>query len=179
MADMMDQLASGAITDRSQYNPYFTSENVAAMTNGDPTDGWDNVNYIDKVFGTGFTQKHNVTVTGGSDKARYYTSFGYYGQDGNIDNFTYKRYNLRSNIDSDITSRLHFKLGLSGTLAHEGHSGLCLGRHGRRIQRAGMAVGGKPDYRDASVSPGEVRGHVHFDDQEEHRTSSESSRRHL
>ena len=127
MADMMDQLASGAITDRSQYNPYFTSENVAAMTNGDPTDGWDNVNYIDKVFGTGFTQKHNVTVTGGSDKARYYTSFGYYGQDGNIDNFTYKRYNLRSNIDSDITSRLHFKLGLSGTLAHRDTPGYASG----------------------------------------------------
>ena len=127
MADMMDQLASGAITDRSQYNPYFTSENVAAMTNGDPTDGWDNVNYIDKVFGTGFTQKHNVTVTGGNDKARYYTSFGYYGQDGNIDNFTYKRYNLRSNIDSDITSRLHFKLGLSGTLAHRDTPGYASG----------------------------------------------------
>ncbi|MDO4827146.1 MAG: TonB-dependent receptor [Bacteroidia bacterium] len=117
MADMMDQLASGAITDRSQYTPYFTSENIAAMTNGDPTDGWDNVDYISKVFGTGVTQKHNITVTGGNDKARYYTSLGFLDQKGNIDNFGYKRYNLRSNIDSDITSRLHFKLGLSGTVA--------------------------------------------------------------
>lgn len=32
------------------------------MLNGDPTDGWDNVNYIDKVFGTGINQKHNVTI---------------------------------------------------------------------------------------------------------------------
>ncbi len=117
MADMMDQLASGAITDRSQYTPYFTSDNIAAMTNGDPTDGWDNVDYISKVFGTGVTQKHNITVTGGNDKARYYTSLGFLDQKGNIDNFGYKRYNLRSNIDSDITSRLHFKLGLSGTVA--------------------------------------------------------------
>ncbi len=117
MADMMDQLASGAITDRSQYTPYFTSENIAAMTNGDPTDGWDNVDYISKVFGTGITRKHNITVTGGNDTARYYTSLGFLDQKGNIDNFGYKRYNLRSNIDSDITSRLHFKLGLSGTVA--------------------------------------------------------------
>ena len=127
MADMMDQLASGAITDRSQYVPYFTSENIAAMTNGDPTDGWDNVDYISKVFGTGVTQKHNITVTGGTDKARYYTSMGFMDQKGNIDNFGYKRYNLRSNIDSDITSRLHFKLGLSGTVASRHTPGYAAG----------------------------------------------------
>ena len=127
MADMMDQLASGAISDRSQYTPYFTSENIAAMTNGDPTDGWDNVDYISKVFGTGTTQKHNITVTGGNDKARYYTSMGFMDQKGNIDNFGYKRYNLRSNIDSDITSRLHFKLGLSGTIASRHTPGYAAG----------------------------------------------------
>lgn len=87
MAEMMDQLASGAITDRSQYVPHFTKKNVEAMTNGDPTDGWDNVDYIDKVFGTGFTQKHSVTVQGGNEKMHYFTSVGYLGQDGNIDNF--------------------------------------------------------------------------------------------
>lgn len=38
------------------------------MTNGDPTDGWDNVDYIDKVFGTGTNQKHSVTVQGGNEK---------------------------------------------------------------------------------------------------------------
>ncbi len=46
------------------------------MLNGDPTDGWDNVNYIDKVFGTGINQKHNVTIQGGSDKMRYFASVG-------------------------------------------------------------------------------------------------------
>lgn len=68
MADMMDKLANGSITDMKQYTPVFTKANVEAMLNGDPTDGWDNVNYIDKVFGTGINQKHNITVQGGSDK---------------------------------------------------------------------------------------------------------------
>lgn len=45
----------------AEYTPYYTQENIAAMTNGDPTDGWDNVDYIDKVFGTGTNQKHSVT----------------------------------------------------------------------------------------------------------------------
>lgn len=50
MADMMDKLANGSITDMKQYTPVFTKANVEAMLNGDPTDGWDNVNYIDNKF---------------------------------------------------------------------------------------------------------------------------------
>ena len=80
VAQMMDQLASGTISSDAEYIPYFTKEQVEMMTNGDPTDGWDNVNYIDKVFGTGMTQKHNVTVQGGDDDLRYFASFGYLGQ---------------------------------------------------------------------------------------------------
>ncbi len=118
MAQMMDQLASGAIATREDYVPAFTKEQVEMMTNGDPTDGWDNVNYIDLVFGTGFTQKHNVTVQGGGDKSRYFASFGYLGQEGNIDNFNYERYNIRANIESDLADNIKFTLGLSGVLSN-------------------------------------------------------------
>ncbi|MBR5834136.1 MAG: TonB-dependent receptor [Bacteroidales bacterium] len=118
VAQMMDQLASGAIASDKDYVPYFTSEQVALMQNGDPTDGWDNVNYIDEVFGTGFTQKHNITVQGGSDKSRYFASFGYLGQQGNIDNYNYDRYNLRANIESDLAKNFKFNLGLSGVLSN-------------------------------------------------------------
>ena len=118
VADMMDKLASGAIASETDYVPYFTKANVEAMLNGDPTDGWDNVNYIDKVFGTGITQKHNVTVSGGNDKSRYFASFGYLGQEGNIDNFTYDRYNIRTNVESQLAKNFKFNMGLSGVLTH-------------------------------------------------------------
>ena len=116
MAQMMDQLASGAIANRDQYQPFFTYDNIQAMTNGDSTDGWDNVNYIDKVFGTGFNQKHSVTLRGGNSKARYFASLGYMGQNGNIDNFNYKRYNMRMNLDGDFAKYFHYSLGLSGVV---------------------------------------------------------------
>ena len=48
-----DKIRKYVLPNISQYNPVFTKANVEAMLNGDPTDGWDNVNYIDKVFGTG------------------------------------------------------------------------------------------------------------------------------
>ena len=118
VAQMMDQLASGAIASDKEYVPYFTQEQVALMLNGDPTDGWDNVDYIDKVFGTGITQKHNITVQGGNDNMRYFASFGYLGQDGNIDNYDYERYNVRANIESDFAKYFHFNLGVSGVLSN-------------------------------------------------------------
>ena len=118
VAQMMDQLASGAIATEADYVPYFKKAEVEMMLNDDPTDGWDNVNYIDKVFGTGFTQKHNVTVSGGSDKSRYFASFGYLGQKGNIDNFNYNRYNVRSNIESQLAKNFKLSLGLSGVFSN-------------------------------------------------------------
>ena len=107
VAQMMDQLSSGAIANESEYVPYFTKEQVEMMTNGDPTDGWDNVNYIDKVFGTGVTQKHNITVQGGSEASKYFASFGYLGQKGNIDNYNYDRYNVRANTKLFMVSKVH------------------------------------------------------------------------
>ena len=117
MAEMMDQLASGAISDRSEYIPHFTKSQVQMMLNDDPTDGWDNVDYIGKVFGTGFNQKHNLTVQGGNDNTRYFVSAGFMDQKGNIDRFTYQRYNMRANVESKISENLIFTAGLSGVVS--------------------------------------------------------------
>ena len=127
VADMMDQLSSGAIASESEYVPYFTKQQVELMLNNDPTDGWDNVNYIDLIFGTGFTQKHNITVQGGNERSRYFASFGYLGQEGNIDNFTYDRYNIRTNIESQLAKNFKFNLGLSGVLTNRHTPGFSSG----------------------------------------------------
>ena len=127
VADMMDALARGDISDPKEYTPYFTAEQVALMTNGDPTDGWDNVNYIEKVFKTGFTQKHNVTVSGGNDASKYFASFGYLGQEGNIDNFSYDRYNVRTNVESQFAKYFKFTMGLSGVFSNRQTPGLSAG----------------------------------------------------
>ena len=37
-------------------------------------------------------------------------------QKGNIDKFTYRRYNLRTNIESDFAKNFHFKLGMNGVV---------------------------------------------------------------
>jgi TonB-linked SusC/RagA family outer membrane protein len=116
MANMMDQLASGTITSRDQYVPVFTKANVEAMLNGDPTDGWDNVDYIDKVFGTGTNMKHNLSLQGGNQDMKYYIGAGFMNQNGNIDNFTYRRYNMRTNITAKVAKDWTIDVGAVGTI---------------------------------------------------------------
>ena len=118
VADMMDKLANGEISSPDEYTPYFSKEVIDMITGVKPSKEWDNVDYVNLVFGTGFNQKHNVTVQGGTDKHRYFASFGLMDQQGNIDNFWYKRYNIRANLESEIAKNLDFKLGLSGVMSN-------------------------------------------------------------
>lgn len=127
MASMMDQLGNGTINDRSDFVPVFTKSQVDMMLNNDPTDGWDNVNYVDRVFGKGLNQKHSISATGGNENITYFTSIGYLGVDGNIDNFSYKRYNLRSNIEAKMAKNLTLNVNLVGNVGNRHTPGYASG----------------------------------------------------
>ena len=60
-------------------------------------------------------QQHNVSVSGGSDKIDYYVNFGYTDQ-GSFwvtNSSNYNRYNLRSNLNAQITNRLKANVRLN------------------------------------------------------------------
>ncbi|WP_373787271.1 SusC/RagA family TonB-linked outer membrane protein, partial [Bacteroides heparinolyticus] len=92
----------------------FTKEMVQNMIDG--TNGWGNTNWYDKIFGTGTRTHHNISASGGSERVKFFASLGYLKEDGNIDQFAYTRYNLRSNIDAKLTKSLTFQLGMSGRI---------------------------------------------------------------
>ncbi len=127
MADYMDKLASGTVKNRQDYTPIFTKANIEAMLNGDPSDGWDNVDYIDKVFGTGTNMKHNVSLQGGTEDVSYYVGAGFMNQKGNIDNFDYRRYNLRTNITAKVSRDWTIKFGSVGTVTRKHTPGYASG----------------------------------------------------
>ncbi len=47
--------------------------------------------------------KYDLQVAGGSDRARYFSSLGYYGQDGMFDKVNYSRYNYNLNLESNVS----------------------------------------------------------------------------
>ncbi|MEN6618198.1 MAG: TonB-dependent receptor [Rikenellaceae bacterium] len=96
--------------------PVFTQDQVDKMKNSDPDDGWGNTDWIGETFKTGSTRQHNITIDGGNDRVRYFISLGYLDQQGNVKNFNYKRYNLRSNVDAKIAKNLKMTFGIAGNI---------------------------------------------------------------
>ncbi|GAA4315183.1 TonB-dependent receptor [Compostibacter hankyongensis] len=65
-----------------------------------------------------FQTEHNLSARGGTDKMRYYMSLGYLKQGGfwKSGDLNYERYNFRSNVSSQITTRLKAELSVSAIM---------------------------------------------------------------
>lgn len=59
-------------------------------------------------------QQHSLSVNGGSESTKFFVSFGYLNQDGLYDLSYFKRYNVRSNIDTKITKDFSVSVDLAG-----------------------------------------------------------------
>ena len=66
------------------------------------------VDWQDLIFKTGFVQNHNVTVSGGTEKANYFISGGYMDQEGIERAQGFTRYSLKANSDISVGKRLKF-----------------------------------------------------------------------
>lgn len=60
--------------------------------------------------------RHDLSISGGNEKIRYYTGMGYFYQEGffKTGDLNYTKYNLRSNITADIIKGMKFNLSISG-----------------------------------------------------------------
>jgi TonB-linked SusC/RagA family outer membrane protein len=62
--------------------------------------------------------QHNLNISGGGEKSKYFVSFGYQNQDSffRSGDYNYEKFNIRSNISSKITKDLRLDVKLSGIL---------------------------------------------------------------
>lgn len=62
--------------------------------------------------------QHNITVTGGSQKTTYHIGLGYLYQDGfyKSNDLNYNKYNIRSNITTEVAKGLTFDLNLNAIM---------------------------------------------------------------
>ncbi len=71
-----------------------------------------------------FQSQHNVNISGGTDRMRYFVSAGMFTQDGMFKqlaasdnfNFNYKRYNYRANLDFDATKTTLISVNIGGRI---------------------------------------------------------------
>ena len=78
-----------------------------------PAGTTDQTDWFDEVYGTGITQNYQLQISDGNEKTRYFVSGGYLNEKGVLSSAFFRRYNLRSNVDSQVRKWLNIGLNLS------------------------------------------------------------------
>lgn len=96
--------------------PYDASviSNYASLHASDP-DKYADSRTKDLVHLTVPMVKHDLQISGGNEKTKYYSSINYYKQDGVFDKVNYRRYSYNLNFDSKITKTTKFNGTIIGT----------------------------------------------------------------
>lgn len=87
----------------------------------DPSDPYNYYNYsqntdwLAAVTQTGYLQDHNLSMSGGGQKARYYASVGYFNQTGTTIGTSLTRINTRINLDYIVSERIRFRTDIAYT----------------------------------------------------------------
>ncbi|MDY3068061.1 MAG: TonB-dependent receptor [Parabacteroides sp.] len=92
--------------------PRFTEEEILKFKEGSYPYEYPNTDWFD-LLNVGFMHKHNLNLTGGTDKFKYMASLGYLDQSGIMPNSGRKQYNGRINLDASISKKLSVKMNMA------------------------------------------------------------------
>ncbi|WP_293916457.1 MULTISPECIES: SusC/RagA family TonB-linked outer membrane protein [unclassified Sphingobacterium] len=70
-------------------------------------------NYQDYIFRSSTGTDNTLSISGGNDNTKYYTSAGYFSNQGIIKNTNFRRYNFRTNLDQKLNDWAKFSAGLN------------------------------------------------------------------
>lgn len=121
-------------------DPINTSLNLKTdLFQADELDAMRKLNYdlLDKCWKVGFTQKHSINISGGTEKANYFAGVSYFDQDGNLGDLEYNRWNYRAGVDVKLSKWVKANLTVSGD-------------YGKK-NKPNVKVGGSSDEKDYNL----------------------------
>lgn len=83
---------------------------LTALTTTSPVKRYD---YQDYIFRDAFGTDNNLSVSGGNDKTKFYTSASYFNNQGIVQNTDFNRFGLRANVDQELAKWATFRAGLN------------------------------------------------------------------
>lgn len=90
-----------------------------------------NTNWFDEIFQNGYSQEHNLSISGGSKTVRYLISAGYLDNQGVMNRFNLdsssKRANFRANIEADVLKWFTVGTKIYGQFQSDGTAGISNG----------------------------------------------------
>ncbi|MFC0513029.1 SusC/RagA family TonB-linked outer membrane protein [Mucilaginibacter angelicae] len=123
------QMANEAFRNSNPNNtsPLYSDERLQKTADGSDPDLYPNVNWVKEMFKShGQNRKANLNTSGGSEKAQYYLSLGYYDENGLYktdelakynSSIKFTRYNFTSNLSVQVFSKTKVDFGASGWIS--------------------------------------------------------------
>ena len=100
-------------------NPVYTQEDLDLFRNGQDPWGHPSTNWFDEAIkNVSPIYRHDVSVSGGSDKFKFYVNMAANGEDGIYKNSAnrYDQYSIRANIDATINKYIDISYGTIGRM---------------------------------------------------------------
>jgi len=132
--EILDAYQSAMLLTEGQINVgdprTFTDEDLAIFKSGTGNPLlYPNVMWYDELVKKNWLQnQQNLTISGGSEKVKYFTSFSHMNEEGNFKEFktpldystspSYSRYNFRARVGIDLTKTTNFEVNLAGRNEH-------------------------------------------------------------
>lgn len=85
---------------------YFTEDELAYFKGH-------SYDWLDEAWKQPIVTRHSLNVSGGNEQVRYFVGGNYFYETGSFDNLSFKKYNLRANLEANITKDLIASLGLN------------------------------------------------------------------
>jgi TonB-dependent starch-binding outer membrane protein SusC len=101
------------------YNQAAATDNAASIVKrqliqGDWVKDFPDVNHLEEIFRVAPIHSHELSFSGGNERTQYLISGTLFKQNGIIKGTDYSRYNMRSNVSSDVKDWLKVTLNVSG-----------------------------------------------------------------
>lgn len=105
-----------SMTNASQFREIYDEQRInQGLAPFDYTNYNADTNWQDEIFQTGFITNNNVSITGASDKNRFYLGVGYTSEQGNIKNEKFSKVTFNASSDYNVTDFLRFGFQINGS----------------------------------------------------------------
>ena len=130
LAKPLDSFTFGSLYNRALKNdgfgPLYSQETLDGYKSGTDAYKYPDNNFVKEFFkDNALVQRHVLSASGGSKAVRYFTNLSYFNQGGLFNhadaplfnsNVGYRRYNLRTNLDIQVTPLLTVQLDMGGRI---------------------------------------------------------------
>uniref|UniRef100_UPI002625ED5C SusC/RagA family TonB-linked outer membrane protein n=1 Tax=uncultured Bacteroides sp. TaxID=162156 RepID=UPI002625ED5C len=117
-ADYMEYINEGYRN--SNMNEKFSSSVIQEWRDNEGKDPlrYPNSNFMDDTFKNSVSHNHVISMSGGSEKVKFYSSFGYENNPGVMDNTGFEKYSGRLNVTADVRSWLTLGAYINGYVSN-------------------------------------------------------------